>query len=41
MRVRRIAEFAPSLILMKPFDWDVLVRYCASQLEPSDPECAQ
>jgi DNA-binding response OmpR family regulator len=36
LRITRVAEFRPSLFIMKPFDWDVLVRYCATELERSD-----
>jgi DNA-binding response OmpR family regulator len=35
LRIRDVASFQPSLIIMKPFDWDVLVRYCTSELEPA------
>lgn len=30
MRLAEVATYRPSLTIMKPFDWDVLIRYCES-----------
>ena len=32
LRLSRVAAYRPNLTIMKPFDWDVLLRYCESEL---------
>jgi DNA-binding response OmpR family regulator len=36
IRLRRVAELRPALLIMKPIDWEILVRYCSKELETGE-----
>jgi DNA-binding response OmpR family regulator len=36
-RFGKLAAYHPSLIIMKPFDWEILVRYCTTEVARLDP----
>src|SRR5690349_6101384 len=32
VRLAHVATLRPNLLIMKPFDWDILMRYCESEI---------
>jgi DNA-binding response OmpR family regulator len=32
LRLSEVVQFRPNLLIMKPFDWDILLRYCEKEI---------